>query len=706
MAKKVDEKETPKIPNDNPNLAGSLERDQRALKEVLDHIQAVDSDRAVLNEKWVVLDRLWRGDPISRFYPGAKTTTVPEPFKQERAATPRVKLALFPSADWYRPVPMRPGAASAKAVKLLMDEQLDHGQFDSRMTHFLQNCGKYGTSFAKGAWITDRQEAVVNEPQEKLTYKNGIVVDMQKKGVKRKTFSINRDRTEFKNLSIFDFRCDRRYESIYDAPCCSDDSRQTKEDVIRKIKQGIYAGITEKEVLDFNKQKDAPPESDGRQMQLQANGGSIPTPKPENDVLTTDWWGLFDLDGKGFRVECQIVVLNREKVVRVVKNNLWSPFPRRPYVFAKWTPVEGELYGIGLIEPITNLCLDLNDMQNTLNHAAALAGNPMYKVGDGMNVPDEQIIAAPGRIFRGEDISQMQPLHTPDTSQIARINKGELRDDISETNGMPRLFMGQMESGEESATGFAGRMKEGNLRIKEIAQFIAKNTLQPFMQLCAYNNQQFLDEERVVTISGDARTYKQFKVSPADLAGVARIDIILAAQIELLGIRGQTMMGFLQAVTANPAMMGAINAQELLKVVWTSEFGYGEVERIFPPKPGENLKSQMEENMMLARGLEIDVDDWDNHVEHMKVLEIFKQTSFYTQLDDDRKALVAAHEANHEMRMRVQEEQFSQMPVPGMEEGGAAGIPPEAIAAQGGGTPGQVSGRILANTMRGQLGGR
>jgi hypothetical protein len=223
--------------------------------------------------------------------------------------------------------------------------------------------------------------------------------------------------------------------------------------------------------------------------------------------------------------------------------------------------------------------------------------------------------------------------------------------------------------------------------------------------LSAYNNQQFLNEDRTVTVSGDARTYKQFKVTPAELAGVARIDIILAAQIELLGLRGQAMTGFLNAIAVNPALMGAIDTQELLKTVWTSEFGYGEVDRIFPPKPGENLKSQMEENILMSRGMEIDVEASDNHVEHLKALMLFKDTDFFRKLDDDRQAIVNAHEANHEMRQRLQEEQFSQMPVPGMEQAGAAGIPPEAVAAAGAGTPGQVSGRILANNSRAQLGG-
>jgi len=195
-------------------------------------------------------------------------------------------------------------------------------------------------------------------------------VDLKVDGVQKKEYVINRDRTELKPLSIFDFRCDRRYESIYDAPCCSDESRQTREQVIQKLRQGVYAGITEEEVLALG-QKEAPPDNDGRAMQLQANGENLQKPKPENDILTSDWWGLFDLEGNGIRRNARSSFSTGRGSSGSFANNTWCPFPAGRTFRPSGTPVEGELYGIGLIEPITTLCLDLNDMQNTLNHAAA-----------------------------------------------------------------------------------------------------------------------------------------------------------------------------------------------------------------------------------------------------------------------------------------------------------------------------------------------
>jgi hypothetical protein len=713
MAEKVTQ---PELKNDAENTAAaSPETRARALQIVLDHIKAVDGDRDFLVNKWLVCDRLWRGEPISRYFPSDKTTHVPEPFKQERAVTPRVGMALFPNDDWYRPIPIRPKSANPEAIKALMDQQFRDGRMKSRSKQFLSNCAKYGSAFAKIPWVTDRKKVRMTEPDEKLVYENGVPVDVEPKAPKVKDFELNKDRTEFKNLSIFDFRCDRRYESIHDAPCCSDEFSQTFEDALRKLRAGIYVGVTEAEIKGLVETNSNVPENPGKEQQQQANGAGLQKPEPKNDLRTVDWWGLFDIAGNGERVECQITVLNRQHVVRIAKNNLWHG--RRPYLQGKWVPVEGELYGLGVIEPIVHLCLDLNDMQNVLNSGAALASNPMYKVGDTMNVPDEQIVAAPGRVFRGEDISQMQPLHTVDMSQIARVNKGELRDEVSETNGTPRLFMGQMESGQESATGFSGRVREGNIRIKDVAEALADDVFIPFLEMCHFNNQQFLDEEVVVRLTGKAGDYQTFKVNPIELAGIARIQMIMAPQIELLGVRGQQIINFLAIATQNPIVLQMLASKgfdifEAFKTAWTSEFGYRESERVYPPRADEVMYDQRTENVLLARGIEVDVQPYDNHAAHLQEIMGFEETSHYRRLAEDRKALIQAHKATHDMKLRIKQEQepptMPGMPggaMPGAEEmpggpGGGMEAPPAPAP-----TAGIAQGRVLAQTARSAIQG-
>ena len=704
----------PELKNDADNLAANPTTQGRALLEVVKHVTDVDGDRDYLVNKWLVCDRLWRGEPLSRYFPADKTTMIPEPYKQERSVTPRIIMALFPNEEWYRPIPERPGSAKPATVKALMDQQFKNGRFASRREQFIQNCAKYGTAFAKAIWVTDRKEVTQNETEEKIVYKDGVPVTTEPKKAKPKKFKLNRDRTEFKPLSIFDFRFDRRYEYCNDAPMCSDESSQTVEDALRKLRAGIYAGVSEDQIRELVGSNSTLPLPPGKDQQQQANGGGLKPPEGKNDIRTIDAWGLFDLYGNGERIECQITVLQNRLAVRVCKNNLW--YASRPYLHGKWVPVEGEGYGLGVIEPIVHLSMDVNDMQNTLNAAAALCGNPMYKVGDGMNVMDEQIVAAPGRVFRGEDITQMQPLHTVDLSQIARVNKQENRDEISETNGTPRLFMAQMESGQESATGFTGRLREGNLRIKGTAEAMAEQVFMPFLDICHSNNQQFLDEETVVHITGDSDSYSEYKITPEDLSGVARITMALAPQIELLGIRGQQINAFLQVATQNPQVLGILSsagfdAGEAFKTAWISEFGYREATKVWKPSANEPKHDQKTENVLMTRyGVKVDVRDDDNHAAHWTDCLKLTSTKFFGDLPADRQAIVLAHMATHEQRVKQQQEQMQQqmaaMPpmapgagMPGMAgPGGPGGGVPAPMAPAP--TPGIQQGRVLANVAR------
>ncbi len=714
----ADEKKVTQEPikNDSENHASKPEVRARALEVVQQHVKDVDGDRDYLVNKWLVCDRLWRGEPISRYFPSDKTTMVPEPFKQERAVTPRVMMALFPNDEWYRPIPERPGSARPERVKALMDEQFKDGRFKSAVEQFIQNAAKYGTAFAKTPWMADTLEVSQNEAGEEIVYEDGIPVDTKPKKVKVKKFKINRDRTEFKNISIFDFRFDRRYAYCNAAPMCSDESQQTVEDALRKLRAGIYAGVSEADLKALAAGNTTQPLAPGKDQQQQANGGGLKPEEPKNDIRTLEAWGLFDLYGNGERIECQITVLNMQHVVKVCKNNFWHG--KRPYLHGKWTPVEGEGYGLGVIEPIVHLSMDINDMQNTLNAGAALCANPMYKVGDKMNVIDEQIVAAPGRVFRGEEISEMQPLHTVDLSQIARVNKAELRDEISETNGVPRLFMGQMESGEESATGFTGRLREGNLRIKGVAETMAEQVFVPFLEMCHFNNQQFLPEERVVHLTGDSEAYEEFKVSPSDLTGIARISMVMAPQVELLGVRGQQIINFLTGAAANPETLARLEARgfdvaEAFKTAWISEFGYREAGKVWKPTADEIQHDQRTENLLMSRfGVKIDVRETDNHAAHWAECLQFTSTEHFSKMPPEKQAVVLAHMMNHERIVQRNVENApppmpeGMMPgagMPGMGGGMPQGGPQAPMAPAP--TPGIQSGRVLAAEARGALQG-
>jgi hypothetical protein len=349
-----------------------------------------------------------------------------------------------------------------------------------------------------------------------------------------------------------------------------------------------------------------------------------------------------------------ITVLNEERCVRVQENKLWHQ--RRPYLYSQYVTIPGQLYGLGVIEPIVWLCQDLNDMRNTVNAAAAIVANPMLKVGDDANVEDEQITASPGKILRCSDVSQVQILAEPDLTGVARLSEQAIKQDINETLGTTRIGYGGDVNSSETATATFTRARESNSRIKEVVKNVARDVIAPFLEMAHCNNHQFMNEERLVVISGDARNYMHFKVTPDKLAGPARFDILLAPQIELIGVRGQQMMMFLERVGANPMLASQINPSGLLKTIWSDMFGDRDVYKVFPQTPDEEDISQWEENWVMESGVEVKVRKHHNHQEHLRIVNMFMMQPKFVGLSPDVQGLFMSHANNHDIYMKRQAE--------------------------------------------------
>lgn len=700
----AEEKLTEERENEADNLAGTSEtRDERVKEDVLGQVQRILHNRTEKENVWVVCDRLWRGDPISRYFPTAYQTHIPEPYKTVQAAVPRLEMALFPDDDWFRVKQIGSAGVDEKGSKLLLMDQLKDGQFFSRFRQALQITCKYGDAFAKACWVQDRRKLTAKESKLEVEYKDGEAVGVKDKGAREKEVVINRDRTEFVPLSPLDFVFDWRFDSIYDAPGCGDISRQNREYIQSMIDQEYWSNVTtedlDKLIGQGVRQQTALP---GQDLKTQATGADQMPIKAEDDIMVLDWWGLIEID-EDTRVEGQVMMLlspqaKNGQIVRIAVNNQWHG--RRPYVHNRWEPIEGEGLSIGLIEPITRLCQDLNDMQNVINVASALTANPMYKVGDDMDVYDEEIVAKPGRTFRGRDISQMQPLVQPDMTGVARMTKEDTRREIEETTQIPRLYYGGLGEKTDTATEFQGRTRQANLGLRDRVLYTARLFLEPFLEMCLYNNQQFLEEERAVLVTGDAGTYSMYTVMPDKLRGIARAEMKLMPQIELAGQRGQMMTQFMTMAASMGPLAFQPPFKDLLKLIWENTFGRQDIDILFPPSAAEMKYTQREENYLMAKDVPIEVKKWHPHMDHLMDMAAHMDTEAYDRLDASIKAIFNAHFETHNMYAR-QAEQAAQA-AGGMGPMGGAGTPPGQPTPQ---LEGQLAGNVLGREAQEQFQG-
>lgn len=647
--------------NFGANLAANELIASATLSKIKTQMASVQTNRAYQENKWIMLERMWRGDPISRYFPGMTATNIPEPYKAIESVVPRIKKALFPRPDeWFRVIPMKSGGpGDPKTIKMMIQEQLEQGDFESRITHFIRYCAIMGTSVAKVPWVEDEYTIKCNQI---IDEKDG------KKIFKPTDVKIIRSRTELYNLSLFDFYTDPRYVDPMKSPFCADNTQQNKEYIYSKIGDGTYVGITREDVEQMlNKGDNNTPETLGKDLKLSSQGLNNIETNPDDNFIITEWWGLLDPENTGNREEYVVTVVNMQKVVRIQKNMLWHH--RRPYVYSQWTPVDGEFYGMGLIEIIVRLCLDLNDQSAANNLATALVINPAVVVNDDANIPEEQLTMVPGKVLRtratnvGESI---RPFFLVDQTASGRMKTEEIRRDITETTGLPRSGMGGVDTQNETATAFYGRSRESNIRLEEPVRIFSKKALTPFLEMCHYNNHQFMKEERVVEVTGNAGDYSYFSITPEMLSGAAKFQVLLAPQIEMLGIRGQQMLTTVTSMTEFMPMLGNVKMDKLFRLIWADLFGHREIDDIIPPRDDETGISQDEENILMMRGLTIDVKEWHNHVAHLKNMMMFMMTPNYMNAKPEIQAIFNAHVENHNLMIKRQAEQTPPAQIPQM----------------------------------------
>jgi len=410
--------------------------------------------------------------------------------------------------------------------------------------------------------------------------------------------------------------------------------------------------------------------------------------EPGGPMPLTEWCGLFDpKDGHDYS-EHVITMAGDHTVVRVQENTQWSGV--RPYVWGHYIRVGTKFYSVGMIEKIVRLSRELDDTRNLSLIAQHLAISPMIEATDAVELTGNQLTAMPGRVIRTGAPGQLNPIVVPDTTRVALAAEATAKSDIQETTGVPRLFYGSSMEGGDTATEFVGRNAEANLRIEEGAINIAAFALSPALEMFLQLNQEYVTKDKEVALFGKAgnRTGVK-KLSPADIAGRARIDIITLKEISLVGLHAQQMIRFLGAVSpllqANP---GLIDIPALLRMSYVSSFGYKDIEQVFPSyREVDDVLSPDEENMMFLSGTgqSVIVMPTDNDILHMKAHIGATGTKTFEKLDEERQRALLAHLENH--KLQLSRKISVEMPDFAKALGGVAPMQPAEMAGPNGAAP-------------------
>lgn len=220
-------------------------------------------------------------------------------------------------------------------------------------------------------------------------------------------------------------------------------------------------------------------------------------------IEVLEYWGINpDEDDK----EWVIVVANGNTVIRAEENPLGN---KRPFIKMHVDPLKDEFYGIGLIEPIEHLQLELNDTRNQRMDNVNLILNRMWLVMRGANVDETELVSTPGGVIFSDVLNGVQPLVPPDVTQSAYQEEALIKQDAQMAVGVSDIINGQLQSANENvpgqvlnktATGARVAVEQAGSRFKYYLQNI-EDALRELGEMLYMFDQMFMSDEKFIRIT-------------------------------------------------------------------------------------------------------------------------------------------------------------------------------------------------------------
>lgn len=412
-------------------------------KKIVDDLSA----EIVKREAWRRLYEVLWWNIYSLYMTANRTTTtptrskifVPIAFQLIEIATPKLISFLSNNDSIFdvQPEDIKDQAV-ADNIKRLISDQLDKNQFSDVYENFVKQLLLYGTSYfyvdykVKWDWVWERVPKVTNSVDEFGINKQTITYE------NTKSYKITERRpnvTWLDVLDVFPQQDHARVEDQYPGVCIR---RFMDKKEFERMCDGPQPYFTNKEAALATGVSQKYQES--RQFRKVARGEVSTVQSTDMELL--EWWMKYDLDGDGIDEECQVVICNRQVVVRAVANPYYHQ--KRPLIKVNFCKVPGEWYGVGLIEPVMSLINQLTTVRRQRLDNITLILNRMWKVKATADVDPTKLVASPNGIILVDDMGDVMPLEIPDVTQSSYQDANQILNDIFSAT-VPQSLTGSIE---------------------------------------------------------------------------------------------------------------------------------------------------------------------------------------------------------------------------------------------------------------------
>jgi hypothetical protein len=225
-----------------------------------------------------------------------------------------------------------------------------------------------------------------------------------------------------------------------------------------------------------------------------------------------------------------VTVLGRQWIVRNKPNPAWHG--EMPFQVYRPTRVGGQMAGIGEIEPIEDLQLEMNTLRSQRRDNATFVLQRSYFYADGMIDPSD-FKTGPGIAVPvlGDPRENVFPMPVSDIPNSSYQEEQRLQADIERATGIDDSLSGAGQATQQTATGVQLVQAAANLRIQLKTRGAETELVREGARQMLALDQQMIRTQRDVRIPSEPtpgepdRTWAWLKVGPNELAGEFDIDV-------------------------------------------------------------------------------------------------------------------------------------------------------------------------------------
>ena len=520
--------------------------------------------RNPFKEKWDRFYNMYRSHLNDTAYPWQSNIWVPYSFSTVETLAPRM-LANRPQID----VMPREAADEqyADIQSKLIDFEWEAMNADDIMEGAVKSQLMYGTAIVKVYWKTDKAQVVKKEQVDETFPELGTVEEE----VEETIF----DGPEIELVDLYDFFWDPRAIDMESARWVAHRTYQTFDHLEQLQKEGVYKNVA---LL-----KDATLVSGDDEKA--SRRGTLGIAMPDELASKNEGKNVIELI-EYWEDEKVITVANRGIVIRDEAN----PYRhgKKPFVRIVDQSVPHEFLGIGELEPIETLQYELNDRRNQRMDNITLVLNRMWKVKNGANVDEDELVSDAGGVVHTDDMAGIEALQMPDVTSSSYNEETLIKGDIQQTTGVSDFTrgVGSESLGNDTATGISLIQEAGNARFKLKIRNLEAG-IEEIGRMMVSLNEQFLTEEKSIRVLGD-EGIEWTTIKPDDMRG--NFDVMVQSGSTLPSNeaveRKQTMEMF-QIFAGDPE----VDQRELKRMVLDT-FGIKNIDKLLTPPAGVGPQEQ------------------------------------------------------------------------------------------------------------------